>query len=81
MLPFSFFDAHCDTLSCCTHLGWNMADSPGQTDLRRGADCARHAVDAATLIAPGIEQVDGGLKQNARHQAEQPVAPAAIFDG
>ena len=43
MLPFPFFDAHCDTLSCCAHLGWDLAESPGQTDLRRGAAFSRYA--------------------------------------
>lgn len=36
MVPISFFDAHCDTISCCTHLGWNVAKSIGHVDLERG---------------------------------------------
>lgn len=43
MHPISFFDAHCDTVSCCAHLGWDLADSPGHTDLRRGARFAQYA--------------------------------------
>ena len=43
MLPFSFFDAHCDTLSCCSHLGWDLCSSPGHTDLERGAQFQHYA--------------------------------------
>lgn len=43
MLPISFFDAHCDTLSCCTHLGWNLRRSSGHVDLERGMQFAHYA--------------------------------------
>ncbi len=43
MLPFSFFDAHCDTISCCAKHGWELAESPGHTDLRRGEAFAHYA--------------------------------------
>ena len=42
MVPFSYFDAHCDTLSCCTHFGWDFGKSGGHVDLARGAEFARY---------------------------------------
>ena len=35
MLPFSYFDAHCDTLSRCAGEGWPLWENPGQLDLKR----------------------------------------------
>ena len=35
MLPFSYFDAHCDTLSRCLREGWSLWENPGHLDLRR----------------------------------------------
>ena len=69
MLPFSFFDAHCDTLSCCTHLGWNMADSPGHTDLRRGAEFAHYAQVFAIFRDGANPPVDGMLAECSRQAA------------
>ena len=66
MLPFSFFDAHCDTLSCCTHLGWNMADSPGHTDLRRGAEFAHYAQVFAIFHDGAKPPIDGMLAECGR---------------
>lgn len=66
MLPFSFFDAHCDTLSCCTHLGWNMADSPGHTDLRRGAEFTHYAQVFAIFHDGAKPPIDGMLAECGR---------------
>ena len=30
-----YFDAHCDTISCCEKLGWSLRHSPGHLDLER----------------------------------------------
>ncbi len=39
----SYFDAHCDTVSCCLHIGWPMRSNPGQLDLERGKAFSRRA--------------------------------------
>lgn len=43
MLPIAYFDAHCDTLSCCAHLGWDLGETPGHADLARGGAFAHYA--------------------------------------
>lgn len=43
MFPIYFFDAHCDTISCCTHLGWDLCRSSGHVDLERGGRFAHYA--------------------------------------
>ena len=48
-------------------------------DLRRRADCAGRVVDAAPLVAPRVEQVDGRLEEEARHEAEPPVRPMLVL--
>lgn len=60
MVPISFFDAHCDTISCCTHLGWNVAKSIGHVDLERGRLFEHYAqvfaiyYDPAKIAAEGM---------------------------
>ncbi len=41
MIPY--FDAHCDTVSCCLGIGWHMRSNPGQLDLERGRGFSRRA--------------------------------------
>lgn len=69
MLPFSFFDAHCDTLSCCAHRGWNLADAPGHVDLRRGAQFEHYAQIFAIFQDSALSPA-GGMPAECRRQAE-----------
>lgn len=80
MLPFSFFDAHCDTLSCCTQFGWNMADSIGQTDLRRGAEFAHYAQVFAIFHDGARPPIDGMFAECTR-QAEMFKTQLACNEG
>ena len=59
MLPISFFDAHCDTVSSCTHLGWNMANSIGHVDFERGSMFERYAQIFAIYYDPLKAPADG----------------------
>ena len=43
MIPISLFDAHCDTLSCCAHMGRHMAENMGHVDLKRGKEFEHYA--------------------------------------
>lgn len=70
MLPFSFFDAHCDTLSCCLHLGWDLRSSPGHTDLERGGQFQRYAQVFAIFHDAARAPMDGMFAECCR-QAEE----------
>ena len=67
MLPFSFFDAHCDTLSRCTHLGWDMAESVGHTDLKRGKAFAHYA-QVFAIFRDGAKPPAEGMFSEFLHQ-------------
>lgn len=59
MIPVSFFDAHCDTLSCCTRFGWNLAESCGHVDIPRGREFAHYAQVFAIYHDPAKTPSDG----------------------
>ena len=56
----SYFDAHCDTVSCCLKIGWPLRSNPGQLDLERCRAFRRRAQffalyhDAAKAPADGM---------------------------
>ncbi len=68
MLPVSFFDAHCDTLSCCTHLGWDLGNAPGHTDLCRGAEFAHYA-QVFAIFRDGAQSPEDGMLAECERQA------------
>lgn len=69
MIPVSFFDAHCDTLSCCTRFGWNLANSIGHVDIPRGREFDHYAQVFAIYHDPARAPLDGMYCEFAR-QAE-----------
>ena len=72
MLPIAYFDAHCDTLSCCAHLGWDLGETPGHADLARGGAFAHYAQVFAIFHDAAKAPPDGMYAEFLRQ--------AAVFD-
>jgi membrane dipeptidase len=60
MLPFSYFDAHCDTLSRCIDQGWSLAVNAGQSDLFRGSKF-RHYAQLYAVFHDGAKPPKDGM--------------------
>ena len=57
MIPY--FDAHCDTISCCLNIGWSLRSNPGQLDLERCRAFSRRAQFFALYHNPDRAPADG----------------------
>ena len=58
-MEFSYFDAHCDTLSACLETGAHLRQNPGQADLTRGAALGGYAQTFAMFADPDELGRDG----------------------
>ena len=59
MLPFSLFDAHCDTLSRCSRLDCGLRANTGHTDLTRGMQFRHYAQVFAVFRDGASPPLDG----------------------
>ena len=69
MNGISYFDAHCDTISCCEKLGWSLRENKGHLDLARLGEFDRAAQVFA--IFHDLEKAPAdGMFAECRRQAE-----------
>ena len=66
MLPFSLFDAHCDTLSRCARTGETLRRNTGHVDLERGGRFCSYGQIFAVFHDGGYPPEDGMFAEFAR---------------